>query len=46
MLPGMRTLTFSEIRTNLKSVLDRVVYRVNGKGEAQALEVAQCRYLY
>lgn len=24
----------------------RLVYRVNGKGEAQALEVAQCRYHY
>lgn len=24
----------------------RLVYRVTGKGEAQALEVAQCRYHY
>lgn len=24
----------------------RLVYRVSGKGEAQALEVAQCRYRY
>jgi toxin YoeB len=24
----------------------RLVYRVSGKGEAQALEVAQCRYHY
>ena len=24
----------------------RLVYRVNGKGEGQALEVAQCRYHY
>jgi toxin YoeB len=24
----------------------RLVYRVGGKGEAQALEVAQCRYHY
>ncbi len=24
----------------------RLVYRVTGKGEAQALEVAQCRYRY
>ncbi|HEV2865554.1 MAG TPA: Txe/YoeB family addiction module toxin [Allosphingosinicella sp.] len=24
----------------------RLVYRVKGKGEAQALEVAQCRYHY
>ncbi|UUL81894.1 Txe/YoeB family addiction module toxin [Sphingomonas qomolangmaensis] len=25
---------------------DRLVYRVTGKGEGQALEVAQCRYHY
>jgi toxin YoeB len=24
----------------------RLVYRVSGKGEAQALEIAQCRYHY
>ena len=24
----------------------RLVYRVSGKGEAQALEIAQCRYPY
>ncbi|WP_341786304.1 hypothetical protein [Sphingomonas vulcanisoli] len=24
----------------------RLVYRVSGKGEAQVLEVAQCRYHY
>ncbi|HEX4738308.1 MAG TPA: Txe/YoeB family addiction module toxin [Allosphingosinicella sp.] len=24
----------------------RLVYRISGKGEAQALEVAQCRYHY
>lgn len=24
----------------------RLVYRMTGKGEAQALEVAQCRYRY
>jgi toxin YoeB len=25
---------------------DRLVYRVTGKGEAQQLEIAQCRYHY
>jgi toxin YoeB len=25
---------------------DRLVYRVSGSGEAQALEIAQCRYHY
>ncbi|MDQ1899819.1 Txe/YoeB family addiction module toxin [Paracoccus sp. WLY502] len=25
---------------------DRLVYRVSGNGEAQALEIAQCRYHY
>ena len=25
---------------------DRLIYRVSGSGEAQALEIAQCRYHY
>jgi toxin YoeB len=28
------------------TVEDRLVYRVSGKGDAQALEIAQCRYHY
>ena len=28
------------------TVVDRLVYRVSGQGEAQALEIAQCRYHY
>lgn len=28
------------------TLTDRLVYRVTGKGEAQQLEIAQCRYHY
>jgi toxin YoeB len=28
------------------TVEDRLIYRVSGKGSAQALEIAQCRYHY
>jgi toxin YoeB len=28
------------------TVTDRLVYRVTGKGDDQALEIAQCRYHY
>ena len=28
------------------TVEDRLVYRVSGKGDAQSLEIAQCRYHY
>ena len=28
------------------TIEDRLVYRVAGKGEAQALEIAQCRFHY
>ena len=28
------------------TVADRLVYRVRGKGNAQALEIAQCRFHY
>ena len=28
------------------TVADRLVYRVGGKGDAQALEIAQCRFHY
>jgi len=28
------------------TVTDRLVYRVSGKGDDQALEIAQCRYHY
>jgi toxin YoeB len=28
------------------TVADRLVYRVSGKGDAQALQIAQCRFPY
>ncbi len=28
------------------TIEDRLVYRVNGSGDVQALEIAQCRYHY
>jgi toxin YoeB len=33
-------------RSRRTTLEDRLVYRVTGKGKAQQLEIAQCRYHY